>query len=392
MVTTRARTSPIGDEPVTIPGQDPRPILEVEDDDSEAIPGSADNSADDPGTQETQGTIREETLQAVAQPVNMTMEMLQLLLQNVKDTGRKDKSIPEIRDTKVPDPKRLSSKSIREFEEWIEDVENNIASRPRSYPDEASKVRFAAAWLDGDHRTQWREKKNYTDLETFTFNDFRTWLEDQIESPQNRGINSTIALMNLTQSNNQDPESFYSRYSIIYEKAREGSVRPPGEDIFKYRIFLAKLLPRIRSDITKMGALPPRIADLVATAQRLFQIEKHERLLDRRAGNENDSSNRSGNTYRGRGRPGSDSKPNRKRARASNPNDYKGSYKKPKTSSGDWDKSKITCFRCNKKGHLAPDCKSSHTADGKPIPPKLNAIQAKKEKETEQRPEEETPQ
>ena len=141
-----------------------------------------------------------------------------------------------------------------------------------------------------------------------------------------------------------------------------------------------------------MGALPPRIADLITTTQRLFQIEKHERLLDRRAGNENDSSNRSGNTYRGRGRPGSDSKPNRKRARASNPNDYKGSYKKPKTFSGDWDKSKITCFRCNKKGHLAPDCKSSHTADGKPIPPKLNAIQAKKEKETEQRPEEETPQ
>ena len=76
MVTTRARTSPIGDEPVTVPSQDPRPVLEVEDDDSEAIPGSADNSANNPSTQETQGTIHKEMLQAVAQPVNITIKIL----------------------------------------------------------------------------------------------------------------------------------------------------------------------------------------------------------------------------------------------------------------------------------------------------------------------------
>jgi hypothetical protein len=53
------------------------------------------------------------------------------------------------------DPKCFTSKSIKEFEEWIEDVENNIISRPWFYPDKVSKVQYAVAWLDGDYHIQW---------------------------------------------------------------------------------------------------------------------------------------------------------------------------------------------------------------------------------------------
>jgi hypothetical protein len=80
-----------------------------------------------------------------------------------------------------------------------------------------------------------------------------------------------MALINLTQSNSQDPEAFYSKFSILYEKAQEGSRGPaPAEDLFKYRIFLAKLLLKIRSDITRMGTLPERLLDLITTAQYLY--------------------------------------------------------------------------------------------------------------------------
>jgi len=100
-------------------------------------------------------------------------------------------------------------------------------------------------------------------------------------------------LLNITQSYGQDPEASYSKFSILYEKAGEGSGGPPpAGDLFKYRIFLAKLLPKIRSDITRMGTLPAKLPDLISTAQRLYQTDKQERRMEKKA--ENESNNRSG--------------------------------------------------------------------------------------------------
>jgi hypothetical protein len=81
----------------------------------------------------------------------MTMDMLQSFIQGLRSTELSWVTLHERRDTKVLDPKRFTSKSIKEFKEWIEDVENNIISCPRSYPDKASKVQYVAAWLDGDY-------------------------------------------------------------------------------------------------------------------------------------------------------------------------------------------------------------------------------------------------
>jgi hypothetical protein len=187
MVTTRGMTtSPIPEEVGTVPVPNPGFVQEEEE------------TQDHTSTEPTQDAVPEESPPQAAPSVNMTMDMLQSLIQGLRSTEPSRATLHERRDTKVPDPKRFASKSIKEFEEWIKDIENNIISRPRSYPDEASKVQYAAAWLDGDHRIQWQEKKNSVDLQSFTFDDFRTWLEDQIESPQNRGINSAMALLNLT--------------------------------------------------------------------------------------------------------------------------------------------------------------------------------------------------
>jgi hypothetical protein len=67
--------------------------------------------------------------------------------------------------------------------------------------------------------------------------------------------------------NGQDLEAFYSKFSILYEKAWEGSRGPVlAEDLFKYRIFLAKLLSKICLDITRMGTLLERLSDLITMA------------------------------------------------------------------------------------------------------------------------------
>ncbi|QKX63168.1 uncharacterized protein TRUGW13939_10337 [Talaromyces rugulosus] len=273
MVTTRGMTSPTPDEPGTVPVPNPGFVHEEEE------------AQDYTSTEPAQDAISEELPpQAVSQ---------------------------------VPDPKRFASKSIKEFEEWIEDVENNISSRSRSYPDEAN------------------------------------------------------------------PEAFYSKFSILYEKAREGSGGPPpAEDLFKYRIFLAKLLPKICLDITRMGTLPAKLPDLITTAQRLYQIEKQEWRLERKAENENN--NRSGGQGPTRNQEGSDSKPTRKRKYRSDHNDREKSQKKQKSFSKNKDKSTVICYRCNRTGHYAIECKATKTAEGNPISsPKLNATHTKKEKETE---------
>jgi hypothetical protein len=58
---------------------------------------------------------------------------------------------------------------------------------------------------------------------------------------------------------------------ILYEKAWEGSRGSAlAKDLFKYQIFLAKLLPKIHLDITRIGTLPERLSDLITIAQYLY--------------------------------------------------------------------------------------------------------------------------
>jgi hypothetical protein len=143
MVTTKGMTtSPIPEEAGTVPVPNPGFVQEEE------------LTQDHTSTEPTQDAIPEESPQQAAPSVNITMDMLQSLIQRLRSTEPSQATLHEQRDTKVPDPKRFASKSIKEFKEWIKDIENNITSRPQSYPNKASKVQYAAAWLDRDHRIQ----------------------------------------------------------------------------------------------------------------------------------------------------------------------------------------------------------------------------------------------
>jgi hypothetical protein len=135
-----------------------------------------------------------------------------------------------------------------------------------------------------------------------------------------------------------------------------------------------------------MGTLPERLSDLITTAQRLYQIDKQERRLEKKA--ENKNNNRSKGQGPNQSQINSDSKPTQKQKSRSNHNNRDKSQKKQKLSPKTKDKSTVTCYRYNHLGHYSNKYRATKTTDRNPIPaPKLNATQLKQEKNTTKQPE-----
>jgi hypothetical protein len=96
-------TSPIPKEAGTIPVPNPEFVQEEE------------LTQDHTSTEPTQDTIPKESPQQAAPSVNITMDILQSLIQRLRNTEPSRATLHKQRDTKVPDPKHFASKSIKEF-------------------------------------------------------------------------------------------------------------------------------------------------------------------------------------------------------------------------------------------------------------------------------------
>jgi hypothetical protein len=106
MVTTRGMTtSPIPKETGTVPVPNPGFVQEEE------------LTQNHTSTEPTQDVIPEESPQQAAPSVNITMDMLQSLIQGLRNTKPSQATLHKRHNTKIPDPKRFASKSIKEFEE-----------------------------------------------------------------------------------------------------------------------------------------------------------------------------------------------------------------------------------------------------------------------------------
>ncbi|QKX55489.1 uncharacterized protein TRUGW13939_02582 [Talaromyces rugulosus] len=98
-------TSPTPDKPGTVPVPNPGFIHEEKE--------AQDHTSTEPAQN---ATSKDLPPQAVPQ-INITIDMLQTLIQGLRTTRLSHAIINKHHNTKVPDPKRFASKSIKKFEE-----------------------------------------------------------------------------------------------------------------------------------------------------------------------------------------------------------------------------------------------------------------------------------
>ncbi|GAM43381.1 hypothetical protein TCE0_047f18145 [Talaromyces pinophilus] len=257
-----------------------------------------------------------------------------------------------------PKPDRFESKNFQEYERWIEDVKNNFEGHTYS---EAEKVSTAAAWLKGEHQTRWIEYKKSVDLSRFTFNDFVEWIEARIETRTARSLTAYVDLEEIKPSEMGNPQTFYSKFSHLYDQSR---TKAQVNDQDKIMAFIAKLPAWLKLKVLVQNTDFRDMTSCLEETTRLWKLYKDEQVALNKVLKRNRDDPNSPKDKLPTGRPSKWKRSGR------------GSHKgKPnqghtqKTGAKDGPPS-VTCFRCDRKGHRAPDCYATRHRDGSELPPK----------------------
>jgi hypothetical protein len=77
-----------------------------------------------------------------------------------------------------------------------------------AYSLEREKVLYGVMFLAGDAHEQWHLNHSVTDLEGYTFDDFKAFVRDAVEDPANRVISVTLSYERARQKEGQTVSAF----------------------------------------------------------------------------------------------------------------------------------------------------------------------------------------
>jgi hypothetical protein len=269
---------------------------------------------------------------------------------------------------KLPDPATFSSKSRHEYDKWIRYLERYLEWKSSSFRSDADKVLYASALLRGDFETAWTQEERGQDLTAYTWERFKTWLEDHVEDPQNRGWAASIKMTRLVQKEHQDASSFYTTFEEQFNQIC-GPDDPNPRETIKNRWFFSKLQNHLQESIQAMGA-PPKISDLISMANRLHALRREK---DKATSARGSTSSQNNNL---KGRHGSNSStPHQNTLAASatpqgvEKSSNRGNYRRGRGgrggNRGGRKSSTIVCYNCNEEGHLSFNCPQKKTDSNK---------------------------
>lgn len=176
-------------------------------------------------------------------------------------------------------PPRCKGKNYAELRTFFIDIEAYFQTQRDAFDDEAKKVFYATACLEGDIKQRWTsylegEKKDH--LHQITWTELKEWLTDQIKDPTTRCFEATSKLQNAVQGPNQPFSEFHRYYEAIEWELPE---RLPE----KYRIcnFIHHLKPALKEYLLKSG-IPKSWSQLVSQGNIAESLLKGNRENQRR--------------------------------------------------------------------------------------------------------------
>jgi hypothetical protein len=249
----------------------------------------------------------------------------------------------------------------------MESIRTNLKAHPEMT--EQDEVEYAAAWLGQSHKQRWLTYKRTINLDTFSMNDFKNWMEDQIETPAVRSLNATVRLATLQMKDHQTPYDFYPIFTHVYDQSKEERTLT---DVDKCNTFISKLPDDIQKDMIQKQKKYINMADCINDAQLTWDLLRRNHRSShssKKRKDDDDRDERNQSSKRGRGGRGNPRGRGRGRGghRGGRSGGDKGNSKDDKDQ-----KSDLTCYRCGRKNHISPDCRATYHVDGRQLDPKPN--------------------
>lgn len=237
-------------------------------------------------------------------------------------------------------------KSVREHNDWCESAETAFELTPENFPTDKDKILYAMQFLGDDPRATWREHKRAISLDDISWEYFTNHLLNLVEDPVNRQLNAVQAFYDAQQRSSQSAASFHTYLSHL-----EAQLPEPFTEVHRKLAFFAKLRPDLRSALTNYQNLPETRDGMVALAARL------ESNVQRTP---------SGSNSQGRKR-------SRQEAASRGSERHDGAAQQPRRLDERVEPrarprrplSEVECYKCGKKGHIAPYCPNTSETAGR---------------------------
>lgn len=262
------------------------------------------------------------------------------------------------KEIKLADPPQYYGNNLHEYNTFIRALERRYELNPSQYTTDRIKVVYASSWLRKTIETTWatKEKELKRMGQSYSWEEFKEFLHNDLEDVRNRGFAAAIRFENLKQQPGQAVQQFASKFDETYDDLATNMEQ------LRTQQFFAKLLPTIRDLVQNYQNPPTNRNELAALVARLEAVHKihdkkdkkeNKRQKERSPSNSNSNSNSNYQGKRGTKRT-SDGSPTNSRRTTSRPKPgaLTAAEKQRRQENN-------LCFVCADPGHMASECSKS---------------------------------
>lgn len=275
-------------------------------------------------------------------------------------------SDPPAAKTMRPDKMRTyTGESEGEHIRWFADAEIKFLLSPEYFVTDRAKILYCMQSLSGDAANQWRHRFKKEEVDTYTFDYFRTFLLDLVADPTNRRLVAHERWNSARQGKDQKVSAFKAHLEEL-----EDHLEPMTEH-FRASMFLSKLRPDLKDKIISTGNVPSTREEILALAimqeraleryhsNRPKSYDKGRPLEERISKAPNHSSG--GEPPSKRRKKDKDKDKDRPRSKSNSNTPAKPEHKSD------------SCYLCGGKGHWKSECPQKDNPNFTPV----NSVQSK---------------
>ena len=160
-------------------------------------------------------------------------------------------------------------KNIREHREFQTALKLAFRLAPDAFLDDNTKIAFSLQYVKGDNRTLWLQHEEEHPERQFTWDEFMSFLLDNIKSPMNRELHVGLTYAQAIQRPGQSVTAF-----AAYLTTLESQINPPYNQKHLVLHLFTKLRPELRLAVTNYQDFPQTRQALVALAALLEENQQ----------------------------------------------------------------------------------------------------------------------